>query len=70
MHEGQNGNHHDSSAMADILVDCRINEIHYGAFKAVRDVHVPIQMEAGVNVVVLETTSDSPGPNVDSVTIG
>jgi phosphate transport system ATP-binding protein len=29
--------------MADILVDCRINEIHYGAFKAVRDVHVPIQ---------------------------
>ena len=26
-----------------IVVDCKIKEIHYGRFKAVRDVHVPIR---------------------------
>ena len=39
----QDGNGHDAQATDGIVVDCRIKEIHYGAFKAVRDVHVPIE---------------------------
>ena len=34
------GNGH---ARPDLLIDCRINELFYGKFKAVRDVHVEIE---------------------------
>src|SRR5262245_5409997 len=45
MVQSHGGNGHDT-ATNGLLVDCRIKEIHSGAFKAVRDVNVPIQKGA------------------------
>ena len=32
-------------AVDDTLIDCNISELHYGKFKAVRDVHVKVEEE-------------------------
>src|SRR5262249_58436218 len=36
------GNGSDSAAAVDTLIDCKIDELHYGRFKAVRDVAIKI----------------------------
>jgi phosphate transport system ATP-binding protein len=41
---GPNGtNGHNGNGAGDVLIDCEINELHYGHFKAVRDVHVKVK---------------------------
>lgn len=35
--DGQNGK--------DVVIDCCINDLHYGSFKAVRDTHIPIKKQ-------------------------
>jgi phosphate transport system ATP-binding protein len=37
-----NGTATNGSAAKDVVIDCRINELHYGSFKAVRDTEIPI----------------------------
>jgi phosphate transport system ATP-binding protein len=37
------GNGSDSAAAVDTLIDCKITELHYGRFKAVRDVDIKIK---------------------------
>jgi phosphate transport system ATP-binding protein len=32
--------------LADVVIDCQIKELFYGAFKAVRDTHIPIEKNA------------------------
>ena len=36
-------NSHNGTAAGDSLIDCEIQELHYGRFKAVRDVHVKVK---------------------------
>src|SRR5262245_1571676 len=36
-----NGN--DTASARDIVIDCELKEVYYGAFLAVRDSHVPIE---------------------------
>ena len=31
-----------TSAAAEIVIDCEINELYYGTFKVVWDVHIPV----------------------------
>ena len=41
---GPNGtNGHNGHVSSDTLIDCEIQELHYGHFKAVRDVHVKVK---------------------------
>jgi phosphate transport system ATP-binding protein len=32
-----------NSTATDVLIDCKIDTLHYGSFKAVRDTHIPIR---------------------------
>ena len=43
MSPGNNGTVSPLPATSDILIDCRIQELYYGRFKAVRDTHIPIK---------------------------
>src|SRR5262249_29850432 len=36
-------NGHDGAAARSIVIDCKLNEVYYGEFLAVRDSHVPIE---------------------------
>src|SRR5579862_4955907 len=43
MSPGNNGATVPQVATDDVLIDCRIQELYYGGFKAVRDAHLPIK---------------------------
>jgi phosphate transport system ATP-binding protein len=38
----RNGNGHGVSSNGDVVIDCQIDELYYGTFKAVRDTRIPI----------------------------
>ena len=34
---------HDNGVPADVIIDCKIDNLYYGKFRAVRDSHLPIR---------------------------
>jgi phosphate transport system ATP-binding protein len=38
----RNGNGHGAASLGDVVIDCQIDELYYGTFKAVRDTRIPI----------------------------
>jgi phosphate transport system ATP-binding protein len=36
------GNGHGTAENGSVVIDCQIQDLHYGTFKAVRDTHIPI----------------------------
>src|SRR3954454_13219650 len=37
---------HSKAVVKEVVLDCRIKDLHYGAFRAVRDTAIPIQKNA------------------------
>jgi phosphate transport system ATP-binding protein len=41
--ERRSGNGHGAGGNGDVVMDCHIQDLHYGTFKAVRDTEIPIR---------------------------